>query len=197
MKSIGVALLVFCVGCVHTGVKRWKDKENMKMSSESIHSNPDDYIGTWKLKKEIYGCFPIKIEKGPKKGMLKITREPLKGIPQSINTTLINSHFNTLPKTTISDYPKYKLSTSSLYKFIRGKIVSANIWAPDTNDWLGVGLRAWMLDKGVLIKKKAGLTMQNKSNDPKEKAAPIFNLDGDDVILKWQVECKYIKSSSK
>ena len=194
MKSIAVVLFVFGVGCVHTGVKRWKDKENMKMSSADI--NLDDYIGTWKLKKEIYGCFPIKIEKGPEKGTVKITRKPLKlkGGPQSINTISVNSHFNTLPKTKTYKYPEYKLSTSALFKFIRGKIVSAVIWAPDTNDWLGVGLRALLLDKGVLILKKAGLTMQDKSNDPREKAVPVFNLDGDDVILKWQVECKYIKS---
>ena len=86
------------------------------------------------------------------------------------------------------------MSTSTLHKFIRGKIVSAHIWAPDTNDWLGVGLRTWTLDTGTLIKKKSGITMQKKFNDPREKAVPVFSLGGDDIILKWKVECKYIKA---
>lgn len=187
MKSIAIALLAFCVGCVHTGVKQ-QEKVNMGISSVGTDVSLDDYIGTWKVEKETYGCSPIKIEKGPTKGTVKITRK------SSVNIISKSSPFGSLPENTISDYYKYKLSTSTLHKFIRGKIVSAHIWAPDTNDWLGVGLRTWTLDKGTLIKKKAGVTMQNKSNDPREKAVYIFSLDGDDVILKWEVECKYIQS---
>ena len=184
MKSLLIGLVFFYTGCAHVGVKQQK-KQNLP--SVDISKNLSAYIGNWKVKKKTYGCFPIKIEKGPKEGTLKITRKP------ATHIISINSRFNTLPKTTKYNYPKYKLSSSSLYKVIRGKIVSASIWTPDTNDWLGVGLRTLVLDKGTLIKKKAGLTMQDKSNDPKEKATPIFKLNGDDVILKWQVECKYIK----
>ena len=184
MKFILLGFFVFCIGCTHVGVKQ---KRKQKMSSADTSKNLSAYIGNWKVKKKTYGCFPIQIEKGPKKGTLKITSN------RATHIISTHSHFDTLPKTTKYSYPKYKLSSSSLYKVIRGKVVSASIWDPDTNDWLGVGLRALFIDKGTLIKKKAGLTMQDKSNDPKEKATPIFKLNGDDVILKWQVECKYIK----
>ena len=185
MKFIFIVLFVFCIGCAHVSVQQKRQK---KMYSADMSKNLPAYIGDWKVKKKTYGCFPIKIEKGPKEGTLKITSN------RATHVISTNSRFNTLPKTTKYDYSKYKLSSSSLHKFIRGKIVFANIWAPDTNNWLGVGLRTLTIDKrGTLIKKKAGLTMQDKSNDPREKAISIFKLNGDDVILKWQVECEYIK----
>ena len=186
MKSILPALLAFCVSCIHTGVKRQEGGVNTGISSAETDLKLDDYIGTWKVEKATYGCSPIKIEKGPK-GTVKITR-------RSSVTISATSPFDSLPEHTVSDYYKYKISTSTLHKFIRGKIVSAHIWSPNTDDFLGVGLRAWMLDKETLIKKKSGITMQNKFNDPREKAVRVFNLNGDDIILRWKIECKYIRS---
>ena len=201
-KSITIALLAFCVGCMHIGFKKQKktvdmgissvDKVSVDKASVKKDISLNDYIGNWKVEKETYGCAPIQIEKGPEEGTVKIKRR------SAVYTVSKNSPFDSLPEHQIGDYYKYKLSGSALSKFIRGKIVSAHIWNPDTNDWLGVGLRTWTLvDKGTLIKKKAGVTMQNKSNDPREKASYLFHLDGDDVILKWEVECKYIKSPGK
>ena len=97
MKSLLIALLVFCMGCVHTGVKQ-QEKTNMGMSSMDMGLNLEDYIGTWKVEKETYGCSPIKIEKGPTKGTIKVTRK------SSVNTVSKNSPFDSLPKSTISDY---------------------------------------------------------------------------------------------
>ncbi len=200
MKSILyilVTLSAFSMGCAHKGVRQQTGKINKGKKEQLIVPNPDDYTGTWKVEKETYGCFPITIEKGPAKDTIKITR---KSRVTSVNMVSKDSSFDSLPQNTTYDYKhkKYKLFSSALYKFIRGKIVSAHIWSPDTNDWLGVGLRTWTLDKGVLIKKKAGITMQKKSNDhddPGEKADNVFNLDGDDALIQWEVECKYIKSA--
>ena len=192
------SLLVLSVGCSHTGAK----KQTKKMNGEKVKSlspsdktlSLDDYVGHWEVKKKTYGCSPIKIEKGSKKDTIKITRK------STVGTVSKESSFKIPPQSTVSDYDKYKLSGSAIYKFIRGKIVSAHIWAPDTNDWLGVGVRTWSLDKGkgVLIKKKAGLTMQsNKHLSPKEKMESIFQLNEGDTLGKWEVECEYIKSSKK
>lgn len=192
MKLIFIIFLAFCIGCVHTGMKQQGKKANKGMPSENKSSSLDDYIGSWKVEKETYGCFPIKIEKDPTEGSIKIMRK------SSVYTLSKDSLFDSPPERTISDYHKYKLSTSTVLKFIRGKIVSAHIWTPDTKDWLGVGLRTWTLDKGFLVKKKAGVTMQNQfSIEPREKANLIFKLGGDDIVLKWEVECRYIKSSTK
>ena len=151
------------------------NREKVKpLSSLDKTPNLNDYIGTWEVEKKTYGCSPIKIEKDSKKDTIKITRK------STVGTVSVSkdSSFDSPPQNTISDYYKYNLFSSSIYKFIRGKIVSAHIWVPNTNDWLGVGVRTWTLDKGVLIKKKAGLTMQSdKHLDPKEKMQSIFNFD--------------------
>ena len=189
-------LLILCVGCSHTGVKKQTEKmkgEKVKpLSSLDKTPNLDDYIGTWEVEKKTYGCSPIKIEKGSKTDTVKITRRSTVGTVSKVFP------FDSPPQNTISNYYKYNLLSSSIYKFIRGKIVSAHIWVPNTNDWLGVGIRTWTLDKGNLIKKKAGLTMQsNKHFDSKEKMQSIFNFDKGDILGKWEVECKYIKSTKK
>ena len=193
MKSnfVLLTLLAFGLGCAQTSVKQ----QTVKMSTEKkkqpvvvASPNLDDYVGIWKVEKETYGCFPVKIEKSPVKDTVKITRK------SSMTTISKDSPFDSVPENTMSDYPGYKLSTSTLSKFIRGKIISGHIWSPDTKDWLGVGLRTWTLEKGALIKKKAGLTVQGKSNKaPKENN--VFDIDKDDVMIRWEVECKYVKSS--
>ena len=197
-------LLILCVGCSHTGVKKQTEKMNGKkvkpLSSLNKTPNLDDYLGTWEVEKKTYGCFSIKIEKGSKKDTIKMTRKSEKIMRSSaVNIVSKVSSFDSPPQNTISDYYRYNLFSSSIYKFIRGKIVSAHIWTPNTNDWLGVGVRTWTLNrKGALIKKKAGLTMQSsKLLDPKEKMQSIFNFDKDDILGKWEIECKYIKSSKK
>ncbi len=187
-------LLILGVGCSHTGVKKQTKKVNgekvKSLSSADKTPNLDDYVGTWEVKKKTYGCFPIKIKKDSKKSTIQITRK------STVGTVSKHSSFDSPPQSTVSDFYKYKLLDSSVYKFIRGKIVSAHIWTPNTNDWLGVGVRTWSLDKGVLIKKKAGLTMMdNKHLSPKEKMKSIFELSEGDILGKWEVECKYIRSS--
>ena len=185
---IFIALLSLGLGCVQKGVKQQTGKMNGKVVSADTGADIHDYIGNWKLEKETHGCFPIKIEKGSVEGTVKIIRK------LSVTTVSKNSPFDSTPENTISDYSKYKLSTSTVSKFIRGKIVSGHIWTPHTNDWLGVGLRTWTLEKGVLIKKKAGLTMQSQSiNTPEENN--VFGLNRGDVMIRWEVECKYIRSS--
>lgn len=193
-------LLILCVGCSHTVIKQQNKKMNEDKPS-SLNKTPslDDYVGTWEVEKKTYGCFPIKIEKDSKKDTIKMTRSSAK-IMRSSTVSIVSkiSSFDSPPQNTISDYYKYNLFSSSIYKFIRGKIVSAHIWIPNTNDWLGVGVRTWTLDKGVLVKKKAGLTMQSdKHLDPKEKMKSIFNFDKSDILGRWEVECKYIKSAKK
>ena len=191
MKNlILIPLLTLGLGCVQKNVKKQTGKMDMEKKKSHLSKEPDtdleNYIGNWKLEKEIHGCSPIKIEKGPVKGSVNITRK------SSVMTVSKDSPFDSSPQNTISDYAHYKLSTSTVSQFIRGKIVSGHIWTPHTNDWLGVGLRTWTLEKGVLIKKKAGLTMQSQSNNIPEENS-VFDLNRNDVMIKWQTECKYIR----
>lgn len=188
-----ILLLALGLGCTQTSVKKQvgkmnKEKKESHLSKES-NVNLQDYTGNWKVEKQTHGCFPIKIEQGPVEGTVKITRN------SSVMTVSKDSPFDSDPEKTISDYHNYRLSSSTVIRFIRGKIISGHIWSPDKNDWLGVGLRTWTLEgKGVLIKKKAGLTMQSQSNNtPKENN--VFELNNSDVMVRWEVECKYIKSS--
>lgn len=185
-----IPLLALGLGCAQTSVKKQAGKMNLEKEKSHLMKKLDigleNYIGNWILEKETRGCFPIKIEKGLAEGTVKITRK------SSVTTVSKSSPFGSSPENTISDYPNYKLSNSTVSKLIRGKIISGHIWTPHTNDWLGVGLRTWSLEKGVLIKKKAGLTMQSRS-DKTPKENNVFDLDRGDVMVKWRVECKYIR----
>lgn len=156
----------------------------------------DDYIGVWEVKEETYGCKPITITKGVEEGVVNITRN-YPGIKDIVVSP--SSDFTTSPRNEVFDYENFKISTSSLFKFIRGRIVSAHIWAPNENAFLGVGLRTFSLNsEGDLVKKKSGLTMQRESDyDPRENAATVFDFDNrnDDVLIRWEIECEYTKSS--
>lgn len=159
--------------------------------------NLNDYLGTWQVeKKSVYGCSDsVTIKKDPKKDSVTMTIQ--RGDATYTLAVLQTPSFKSPPEGVIADYGEYKLLSSSSVKFIRGKIVSASIWAPDHNNWLGVGIKTWFLEKGKLVKRKAGITMQDGTHkSPKEKTKRLFKLDNkSDVILRWKVQCKYVKSS--
>ena len=155
MKSIlyvFAGLLFINLACTHTSVKQQNEKKmntgNKEQSSMNAGPNLDDYTGDWKIEKKAHGCSPIKIEKGPEKDTIQITRK------SAVYTVSKDSSFDSPTENTIADYHEYKLSTSTTAKFIRGKIVSAHIWAPNTNAWLGVGLPHGPLRTGFWLKER-------------------------------------------
>ena len=145
----------------------------------------NDYLGTWQVEKKVSECSDVvTIKKGLKKDSVVMSTHRGKSIDE--HTVFKTPSFKSPPKSVVNEYEGYKLFSSSTLKFIRGKIVSASIWAPDTDDWLGVGIKTWFLEKGKLVKRKAGITMQTKTKDSKKRDI-LFKLDKNgDVLGKWE-----------
>lgn len=152
----------------------------------ALPPGPHDYFGTWKLDKPVPECqSTVTIERGEEKTLLKMT------FPSGSVAIHRSDRFPNAPTGGIRAYEKIQLSAMTVGKFIRGKIVTAHIWEPQTNEWLGVGIRVWKIANGKLVKQKTGVTLELKSK--RDSADEILDIDSQDSVHLWKLECTYSK----
>lgn len=144
------------------------------------------YLGDWTAVTPADGCFsPIRIESNST-GVSILRGDGVTNVPRSAD-------YRISPEAQTNLFDGYKLSTNTVAKFVRGKIVSAHIWNADNDAFLGVGMRVWLLNaQGNLIKKKAGISIGTKKNN--EGAKQIYDLDSEENMITWAVECEYTKA---
>lgn len=152
-------------------------------AAASADSKLQDFAGKWIATKRHAGCFsPILIEQA-NSGVKILRGDGSTSVPEI-------APYPAQAELQENQFPTYKISTHTVAKFVRGKIVSAHIWNADNGEFMGVGMRVWQLTpEGTLAKKKAGVTVGTKKNN--SASEQIFDLDENENMIKWTLECEY------